>query len=93
MVALIDQFKIRAKENFNNLRPRRYIERNTPKLPSLTERIIALENENKRLNKLLYTHHSSSPFSGLIPEDTLDLALFVSITVLLIYLGKTVYKF
>lgn len=92
MVALINQFKIRAKENFSYLRPKRYIERNTPKLPSLTERIIALENENKRLNKLLYTHHSST-FSGLIPEDTLDLALFVSITVLIIYLGKTVCKF
>ena len=50
------------------------------------------ENENKRLNSMINSHSSAHRYSGLIPEDTLDLALFVSIAVLIIYLGKTIWK-
>jgi len=92
MVALIDKFQNRAKVNFNSFKPRTYKERNTPKLASLAERIIALENENRRLKQFVNSHNSPHTYSGLVPEDTLDLALFISVSVLIIYLGKTLWK-
>ena len=56
-------------------------------LPSLAERLCDLEDHNRDLREEVARLRERS-IGALIPADTMDLALFVAVTVLIVYVGR-----
>ena len=56
-------------------------------LPSLADRNAVLEEQNRRLRATVRRLRRTA-YGGLVPTDTLDLALLVSVMALVVFVGK-----
>lgn len=60
-------------------------------LPSLADRVRLLEYENARLRSTVHRLRQST-YGGLVPADALDVALLVSVAVLVVFVGKVALR-
>ena len=59
----------------------------SPTLPSLVDRVEELENQNTKLRDTIRRLRRTA-YGGLVPTDTLDLALLISVMTLVVFVGK-----
>ena len=60
-------------------------------LPSLADRVRLLEYENARLRSTVHRLRRSA-YGGIVPADALDVALLVSVAVLVVFVGKVAFR-